>query len=65
MAVWMRELTEEYGARLFINDRVDVALSVGADGVHLGRNSIPAHAVRKISGGKLMVGVSAHGIEEA
>jgi thiamine-phosphate pyrophosphorylase len=65
MAVWMRELTAEYGARLFINDRVDVALSVGADGVHLGRNSIPAHAVSKIAGGKLMVGVSAHGIEEA
>ncbi len=65
MAVWMRELTGEYGARLFINDRVDVALSVGADGVHLGRDSIPAYAVRKISGNKLMVGVSAHGIEEA
>lgn len=65
MAVWMRELTEEYAAKLFINDRVDVALSVGADGVHLGRSSIPAYAVRKISGDKLMVGVSTHGIEEA
>jgi thiamine-phosphate pyrophosphorylase len=65
MAVWMRELTGEYGAKLFINDRVDVALSVGADGVHLGLNSIPAHAVRKISGDKLMVGASAHGVEEA
>jgi thiamine-phosphate pyrophosphorylase len=65
MAVWMRELTEEYGAKLFINDRVDVALSVGADGVHLGLNSIPAHAVRKISGDKLIVGVSTHSIEEA
>jgi thiamine-phosphate pyrophosphorylase len=65
MAVWMRELTGEYGARLFINDRVDVALSVGADGVHLGRDSIPAYAVRKISGDKLTVGVSAHNIEEA
>jgi thiamine-phosphate pyrophosphorylase len=64
MAVWMRELTEEYAAKLFINDRVDVALSVGADGVHLGRSSIPAYAVRKISGDKLMVGVSTHGIEE-
>lgn len=65
MAVWMRELTEEYAAKLFINDRVDVALSVGADGVHLGRSSIPAYAVRKISGDKLIVGVSTHGIEEA
>ncbi len=65
MAVWMRELTREYGAKLIINDRVDVALSVEADGVHLGRNSIPANAVRKISGDKLLVGVSAHNIEEA
>jgi thiamine-phosphate pyrophosphorylase len=65
MAVWMRELTEEYGAKLFINDRVDVALAVGADGVHLGSNSIPAHAVRKISGDKLIVGVSTHSVEEA
>jgi thiamine-phosphate pyrophosphorylase len=65
MAVWMRELTQEYGAKLFINDRVDVALSVGADGVHLGVNSIPADAARRISGDKLLVGVSTHSIEEA
>ena len=65
MAVWMRELTKGYGAKLIINDRVDVALSVKADGVHLGRNSIPAYAVRKISGDKLMIGVSTHSIEEA
>ncbi len=65
MAVWMRELTNEYGAKLIINDRVDVALSVKADGVHLGRNSIPAYAARKISGDKLMIGVSTHSIEEA
>jgi len=65
MALWMRELTREYGAKLIINDRVDVALSVGADGVHLGKNSIPAYAVRKRWGNKLLVGVSTHSIEEA
>jgi thiamine-phosphate pyrophosphorylase len=65
MAVWMRELTREYGAGLLINDRLDVALSVGADGVHLGQSSIPASAVRKISGNGFMVGISAHGVEEA
>ncbi len=65
MAVWMRELTREYGANLFINDRIDVALAVEADGVHLGQNSIPAHAVRKISGDKLIIGVSTHSIDEA
>ena len=65
MAYWMRELTNEFGALLFINDRVDVALSVEADGVHLGRQSIPVQAVRKIAGKTLMIGVSTHTIEEA
>jgi len=65
MAQWMRGLTKEYGANLIINDRVDVALAVGADGVHLGRDSIPANAVRIISDGKLLIGVSTHGIGEA
>ncbi|TFG59064.1 MAG: thiamine phosphate synthase, partial [Deltaproteobacteria bacterium] len=37
----MRKLTAGYGARLLVNDRVDVAMAVGADGVHLGGSSIP------------------------
>jgi thiamine-phosphate pyrophosphorylase len=65
MAYIMRDLTKQYNARLFINDRADIALAVGADGVHLGQNNIPAHAVRKISGNKLLIGVSTHGIDEA
>jgi len=65
MAYWMRELTNEFGALLFINDRVDVALSVEADGVHLGRQSIPVQAVRKIAGNTLMIGVSSHSVGEA
>ncbi len=65
MAYRMRELTGKYRAKLFINDRVDIALSVEADGVHLGQKSIPAYAVRKIVKDKFMIGVSAHSIEEA
>ena len=42
----MRDLTARYGARLLVNDRVDVALAVGADGVHLGGASIPASVAR-------------------
>jgi thiamine-phosphate pyrophosphorylase len=49
MAYSMRELTKKYNAKLFINDRVDVALSVEADGVHLGQQSIPPAVVRKIT----------------
>jgi thiamine-phosphate pyrophosphorylase len=65
MAYRMREITGKYSAKLFINDRVDIALSVEADGVHLGQNSMPPHAVRKIAKDKFMIGVSAHRIEEA
>lgn len=65
MAYRMRELTDKYSAKLFINDRVDIALSVEADGVHLGQKSIPTYAVRKIVKDKFMIGVSAHSIEEA
>jgi thiamine-phosphate pyrophosphorylase len=65
MAYWMRELTREYGAKLLVNDRVDIALAVGADGVHLGQKSLPAHAARKIAGDNFLIGVSTHGIDEA
>jgi thiamine-phosphate pyrophosphorylase len=65
MAYWMKELTAGYGAQLFINDRVDIALVVEADGIHLGQNGIPAHAVRNISGDRLLIGVSTHSINEA
>jgi thiamine-phosphate pyrophosphorylase len=56
----LRKLTSRYGAKLFINDRIDVALAVDADGVHLGNSSIPVHRARKILGEKLLIGVSCH-----
>lgn len=65
LAYRMRDLTKAYRARLFINDRVDIALAVEADGVHLGQSSMPVHAVRKVAGDKLMIGVSTHSINEA
>jgi len=65
MAYKMRELTKTYQARLFINDRVDIALAVEADGVHLGRESIPAHAVKKTFKDRLIIGVSTHSLDEA
>jgi thiamine-phosphate pyrophosphorylase len=61
----MRDLTQKYGARLFINDRFDIALAAGADGVHLTRNSIPVDAVRNAVKKKLMIGVSTHSLKEA
>jgi len=65
LAYKMRELTKKYHAKLFINDRVDIALAVDADGVHIGQKSIPAHAVKKIVQDKLIIGVSTHSLEEA
>jgi len=61
----LREITSSYGARFFVNDRLDVALSVEADGVHLAGTSIPPRAVHKVTGGKIIIGVSAHTLEQA
>ena len=65
MAYALRELTSGYGAKLFINDRVDVALAVEADGVHLGGSSMPAFAARKAAGEGMLIGVSTHSLTEA
>jgi thiamine-phosphate pyrophosphorylase len=65
LAQELRSITREFGAKLFINDRVDVAVAVGADGVHLGGQSMPASAVRKIAGDTLLIGVSTHTFNEA
>jgi thiamine-phosphate pyrophosphorylase len=65
MAYELRELTSGYGARLFINDRVDVAMAVEADGVHLGASGMPAFAARKAAGEGMLIGVSAHSLAEA
>lgn len=64
MAYRIRELTARYDAKLFINDRVDVAVAVNADGVHLGRRSMPPSAARMVRDG-LIIGVSTHSLEEA
>ncbi|MGO9016476.1 MAG: thiamine phosphate synthase [Dissulfurispiraceae bacterium] len=61
----MRKLTAEYGAKLFVNDRTDIALCAGADGVHLGQESMPVYAVRKIAGEGFTIGVSTHNLTEA
>jgi len=73
LAYKMRTLTDKYKAKLFINDRFDIALAVGADGVHLAQNSIPVHAVRKAlhtsrithHASRFLIGVSTHSLKEA
>lgn len=65
MAYNLKKLLTRYNAKLFINDRVDIALAVNADGVHLGASSMPVYAARKAAKGNLLVGVSTHSLEEA
>ncbi len=60
LAFELRKLTSRFGARLLINDRVDIALAVEADGVHLGGDSMPIHRVRRVLGPSKIVGVSCH-----
>lgn len=64
LAQELRALTLKYGTRLLINDRIDIALAVGADGVHLGEHSLPASSAREILGPERFIGVSTHHIEE-
>jgi len=61
----LRALTRERGALLIVNDRVDVALAVEADGAHVGQEDMPAGLARRLLGAKRILGVSAANIEEA
>lgn len=65
LAVELRRLTRAYGAKLLINDRIDVALAVAADGVHLGKAGLPVAEARRILGNEQLIGYSAHGVDEA
>lgn len=64
-AVRLKELTEAYQVPLIINDRVDIALAAGADGIHIGQEDLPIHKVKKIIPPSMLVGVSCHTVEEA
>ena len=53
------------GVQLIINDRVDIALAVGAHGVHLGQDDIPPEAARTLLGREAIIGYSTHNIDQA
>jgi len=64
-ALRVKKITDEYKIPLIINDRVDIALAVNADGVHVGQDDLPAASVRRILGGDKVIGVSAGSVREA
>nr|BBH86124.1 thiamine-phosphate synthase [Thermosporothrix sp. COM3] len=61
----LRELTRAYNALLIVNDRVDVAVAVDADGAHVGQDDMPAPLARQILGPQRILGVSAGTLDEA
>ena len=68
----LRAITKKYNAKLFINDRVDIAITVEADGIHLGQNSFSPEDVKKIlrithhaHASRFLIGVSTHSLQEA
>ena len=64
-AVKIKEVTSHYNVPLIINDRIDIALAVDTDGVHVGQSDIPAKIARKLIGSDKILGVSAANLEEA
>jgi len=55
-----RSLCDEHGALMWLNDRPDLAVRAGADGVHLGQEDMPVGAARALVGNELLIGVSTH-----
>lgn len=64
LAKALRDLTRCHRARLLVNDRLDVALACGADGVHLGSHSLPTDTARTLLGPDKLIGVSTHSLSE-
>lgn len=65
LALKVKEITRKYNVPLIINDRVDVALAIDAEGVHVGQSDMPCDVTRKLVGPDKIVGVSATTIDEA
>lgn len=64
-AIKLKELTSQYKVPLYINDRVDIALAVNADGIHVGQEDLPLAEIKRIVPHTMLVGVSAGTVEEA
>src|SRR3990170_7408371 len=61
----VRKITEDRDVIFIVNDRVDIALIVDADGVHLGQDDLPAKEARRLLGNDRIIGYSTHNLREA
>jgi thiamine-phosphate pyrophosphorylase len=64
-AIRLRSLTRHYNAAFIINDFLDIAVCVDADGVHLGQDDLPLKEARKIAGRNRIIGISTHNLKQA
>lgn len=64
-ALSIKEFLKDRGVPLIINDRVDVAQAVKADGVHLGQTDMPLKVAKKVLGDSMIIGISAESLEDA
>lgn len=65
IALKLREITQKFNVPLIINDRLDIALAVDADGLHIGQSDLPINVVRNLLGKSKILGYSASNVEEA
>lgn len=61
----LRALTSRYGVTFIVNDYIDIALAVGADGAHFGQEDLPLAEARRILGPDAVIGISTHSLEQA
>lgn len=65
LAEKVHDLTKKYGVPLVIDDRMDVAMAIDAEGVHLGQSDLPVSKARKIWGNEKIIGVTVKTVEQA
>lgn len=65
LAEKVHKITKEYNVPLIIDDRIDVAIAIGAEGVHLGQSDMPINVARKICGKDMIIGATAKTVPQA
>lgn len=63
--VTLRTMTADAGVTFIVNDHVDLAMAVSADGVHVGQEDLPVSVIRELTGGNMIIGLSTHSPEQA
>jgi thiamine-phosphate pyrophosphorylase len=65
LALSLKELCHRYGAKLIINDGIDLAMAIEADGIHIGQEDLPFEVCKKLVGDQMIIGLSTHSLAQA